>query len=68
MARKIDKLRSVVQELGDRYGAADADVMRLQQALGALEGSAVVQQVERRKAQVCRYSFGSLARQHFRGR
>jgi hypothetical protein len=67
MGKKIDKLRCVVREMGDRYGVDDADVMRLQQDLGALERSIVDKPVERRKVQVCRYSFGSVARQHFRG-
>lgn len=66
MGKKIDKLRCVVREMGDRYGADDADVMRLQQDLGVLERSTVAAPVERRKVQVCRYNFGSVARQRFR--
>jgi hypothetical protein len=65
MAKKTDKLRRVVQEMSDRYGADDADVRRLQLELDALERCDVAVQVERRKVQVCRYTFGSLARQHY---
>jgi hypothetical protein len=65
MAKKTDQLRQLVHEMGDRYGADDVDVQRLQQELQALERTDVVKPVERRKLQVCRYSFGSLARQHY---
>lgn len=65
MGRKIDKLRRVVQNLADRYGKDDADVMRLKQELDALEAAGEGQRVERRKVQLCRYTFGSVARQHY---
>ena len=65
MGKKIDRLRRVVQKLGDRYGADDVDVMRLQQELLALEAAGERQCVERRKVQLCRYTFGSVARQHY---
>ena len=67
MIRKIDSLHYLVQELSDRYGADDADVRQLQAEWGARQEREVPVQPERRKAQVCRYTFGSVARQHYRG-
>ena len=65
MGRKIDRLRRVVQKLGARYGDDDMDVQRLRQELVALETAGERQCVERRKVQLCRYTFGSVARQHY---
>ena len=65
MSKKMDKLRRLVQKLGTRYGMDDVDVVRLRQELEALEAMGKPQIVERRKAQVCRYNFDSVARQHF---
>ena len=66
MSKKMDKLRHLVQKLGARYGVDDVDVVRLRQELEALEALGKPQIVERRKTQVCRYNFDSVARQHFR--
>jgi hypothetical protein len=65
MGKKIDNLRCVVQEMGDRYGADDVDVRQLKQELRALEVHAEARPEERRKTQICRYTFGSVARQKF---
>jgi hypothetical protein len=64
--KKINKLRQVVREMADQYGVEDAHVQRLQSDLLALEGTAPVTREERRKVQIARYTFGSLARQNYR--
>jgi hypothetical protein len=66
MPKKINKLRCLVRELKDRYGPEDSDVKRLVHELDTLEHATVAKQEERRAVQICRYSFGSVARQHFR--
>jgi hypothetical protein len=65
MGKKIDRLRRVVKKLGERYGAQDEDVLRLQRELDALEAVAEAPREERRRVQLCRYTFGSRARQHY---
>jgi hypothetical protein len=65
MSKKLDKLRRLVQKLGDRYGKEDGDVLHLQQELDALETLGEAQVEERRKQQTCRYTFGSIAKRHF---
>lgn len=66
MSKKLDKLRRLVQKMGDRYGKDDLDVQRLKQELDALEIIGEEKIEERRKVQTCRYTFGSIAKQHFR--
>ena len=66
MSKKLNRLRRVVGKLSLRYGAEDMDVLRLRQDLNALEALGEVQAEERRKEATCRYTFGSLAKQHFR--
>ena len=65
MGKKLDKLRRLVQKMGDRYGKVDLDVLRLKQELDALEALGEEKVEERRKVQTCRYTFGSIAKQHF---
>jgi len=65
MGKKIDQLRRVVTKLGVRYGEDDADVQCLRRELEVLEAVAEAPREERRRAQQCRYTFGSLARQHY---
>ena len=67
MEKKLEKLRRLVQKLGARYGKDDADVIRLQEELNALQAMkpATPQQPERRKATPLKRNFQSPTRQYF---
>ena len=65
MRKKLDKLRSLVHKLAERYGAEDDIVARLKVELDLLEAEADVPRVERRKKRFPQYCFQTSAKLHF---
>ena len=65
MGKKHDQFRRLVQDMGDRYGMEDVDVLCLKQELNEREIVGEPKLEERRKVQTCRYTFGSIAKKNF---